>query len=493
VSRYVRESKAEVYDWLEALGVRWSGLVPRFDGNSVQRQHQANGRGLGLVSPIYAESLRWPNIRFVWNTKVTSLLIEAAEVRGVHGVNLRDGLTNEFRARSVVLATGGFESNLELVRQYWPATLPNLVSGATILLGSGINSIGSGLEVAATSGAALTNLDHQLFYSSGLLDPSDSSGKRGLNSFNTNSIWVNAQGRRFVKEITAGASRPVPEVLQQRGASYWSIFDARGRAAFYISGSGWDDTNRVQERIFKNPNMVDWVKRANSIEDLARACGLLADVLAHTIRRWNEMVADGEDTDWHRFGRSDTNRPPPITTPPFFAVKYVPLSRKSMGGVAVDLSCRVLDRGARPIPNLYAVGELAGVGGINGRSALEGTMLGPGLFMGRIAARAIIAHLKSEGKLAPQNIASAPRNQPDAPKASDPKSLRAWREVLTSLIDKPRPGYRHFEKVHARVLEQSYDCARCHRETSPLTLNAEQLDRHGLIRACVICHGTVKD
>lgn len=123
--------------------------------------------------------------------------------------------------------------------------------------------------------------------------------------------------------------------------------------------------------------MSPWVKKADSIEGLAQATDLPAAVLEKSVRRWNEMLREGEDTKWQRFSRNDTNRPSPITNAPFYAIQYFPLSRKSMGGVAVDLSCRVLDRRGQPIPNLYAVGELAGVGGINGRAALEGTMLGP--------------------------------------------------------------------------------------------------------------------
>ena len=80
-----------------------------------------------------------------------------------------------------------------------------------------------------------------------------------------------------------------------------------------------------------------------------------------------------------------------------------------------------------------------------------------------------------------------------ATKASDPESLRAWREVLRQLVAEPRPGYLHFEKAHAVVLERNFDCARCHRESSPLALNADQLDRRELIQACVICHGSVKE
>ncbi len=496
VGLYARDSNRDVFEWLKDLGVGWSHLFPLTPGNSVQRQHVAKGRGIGLISPIYRECLRWTNIHFIWNTKVTSLLIENGEVRGVLGVGLRDGSTNDFRATSVVLATGGFESNLELVRQHWPTVLPGLEGGAKVLLGSGINSLGSGLEVATGGGAALTNLDHQLFYSTGLVDPRDPSGRRGLNSFNPESIWVNAQGRRFVREIVGSVpdfGGSVPAILGQPQATYWSIFDARGRAAFFVSGSGWDDTNNIQREIFANPRMSPWVKRADSIAGLAQATDLPAAALEKSIRRWNEMVHEGEDTEWQRFSRNDTNRPSPITNAPFYAIKYFPLSRKSMGGVAVDLSCRVLDRRGQPIPNLYAVGELAGVGGINGRAALEGTMLGPGLLMGRIAAREIVAHLKTEGRSPPAAIArEAPEPSP-VTKPTDPESLRAWRDVLRQMVVEPRPGYLHFEKAHTVVLERNLDCVQCHRESSPVALTADQVDRHALIQACVMCHGSGRE
>ena len=412
-----------------------------------------------------------------------------------------------FAATSVVLATGGFESNLELVRQHWPSVLPGLEGGAKILLGGGINSLGSGFDVATAGGAALTNLDHQLFYGTGLVDPRDPSGRRGLNSFNPGSIWVNAQGRRFVQEIVGrvpdfGGS--VAAVLRQPQAMYWSIFDARGRAKFFVSGSGWDDTNNVQREIFDNPKMARWVKRAGSIADLAEATRLPTDALEESVGSWNTMIKAGKDTEFKRFGWGETNQPQPqaIDTPPFYAIQYFPLSRKSMGGVAVDLSCRVLDRRGQPIPNLYAVGELAGVGGINGRAALEGTMLGPGLLMGRIAAREIVAQLKSGGKLpaakpasstGSAGVSSALPEKPPATQTTDPASLRAWREMLRPLVTEPRPGYLHFEKAHAVVLERNLDCAQCHRESSPFALNAEQLDRHALIQACAICHGSVKE
>lgn len=144
-----------------------------------------------------------------------------------------------------------------------------------------------------------------------------------------------------------------------------------------------------------------------------------------------------------------------------------------MGGVAVDLSCRVLDRRGQRIPNLHAVGELAGGGGINGRAALEGTMLGQGLLMGRIAAREAVAQLKSKWKspaakpassTGSTGVSSALPEKPPATQTTDPESLRARREVLRQLVTEPRPGYLHFEKAHAAVLERNLDCAQCHRE-----------------------------
>src|SRR6185295_9079177 len=159
------------------------------------------------------------------------------------------------------------------------------------------------------------------------------------------------------------------------------------RPQFFVSGSDWDDTNVVQREIFENPKLARWIKRSDSIEALAQAAGLPVSNLVGTVQRWNEMVAQGEDADFHRFDASTTPRPAKLDTPPFYAVQLFPLARTSLGGVAVDLSCRVLDKKSQPIPGLYAVGELTGVGGINGQAAVEGTMLGPSILMGRVAAR----------------------------------------------------------------------------------------------------------
>jgi predicted oxidoreductase len=487
---YAQNSRREVYDWLHDLGVRHWDLFPQIiAGNSVRRQHVAQGRGVDLVSPIYRECLRYPNLSFVWNTKVTGLMVQSGRVVGMRAVNQRSGQTNEFRADCVVLATGGFESNLELVRAYWPHYFPELFSGNRILLGSGINALGSGLELAGNAGGELTQLDHQLFYSTGLVNPREPAGGRGMHAFNPAAIWVNARGERFVRDGAPDPKTQMPAVLRQTPATYWAIFDAGSRAQFFVSGSDWDDTNVVEREIFANPKLAQWVKRAESIEALAQAAGLPGTLL-RTVRRWNEMIDQGEDTEFHRFGPANPERPLKVEKPPFYAVQFFPLARKSLGGVAVDLSCRVLDKKKQPIPGLYAVGELTGVGGINGKAALEGTMLGPSIWMGRVAARDIVGRLGRPLE-PPQRIAGEATSA--ASRATDPDTLRAWQEVLRQLISQPRAGYFHFEKAHSLVLARNYDCAQCHRESSPLSLSTDQLDRRALIQACPICHGGVKE
>jgi succinate dehydrogenase/fumarate reductase flavoprotein subunit len=82
------------------------------EGSSVPRIHLTDGRGLGLVRPIYLECLINPNITFRWNEAIKTFLSEHGTVRGVRGQNLRTGQEADYRAKAVILATRGFQSKL---------------------------------------------------------------------------------------------------------------------------------------------------------------------------------------------------------------------------------------------------------------------------------------------------------------------------------------------------------------------------------------------
>jgi succinate dehydrogenase/fumarate reductase flavoprotein subunit len=102
---YVEHSREEIYDWVTGLGVTFESLVTPA-GNSVPRTHRTKGRGIALVSPIYAECAKQPNIRFDWNVRADQLIVDGKRIVGVHATRIRTGEKVEYRGAAVVLATG---------------------------------------------------------------------------------------------------------------------------------------------------------------------------------------------------------------------------------------------------------------------------------------------------------------------------------------------------------------------------------------------------
>ncbi|HXV60966.1 MAG TPA: FAD-dependent oxidoreductase, partial [Vicinamibacteria bacterium] len=492
VSFYVRNSRELIYDWVSGMGVTFSGGVTAIPGNSVARFHNPDGRGLGLVSPIYRACLLNPNVRFLWNFKVDGLVLEEDRVVGIRGQDTRTREPAELRAPHVVLATGGFQSNLDMVREHWPEGLefPEL-----FLAGSGLNSVGSGHEVAQRAGAQLFHMDHQWNYATGLPDPRYPGKNRGLNASNGAAIWLNLEGKRFVNELESTKVR-FRALLEQKPARYWAIFDEKSKRQLFVSGSDWADFETIERHLLSNQELV---KKADTIVDLARAAGLPPDVTAESVRRYNQMVEEGADHDYHRFGKtatrgydltqgSDDGEPAPVTidTPPFYALPFYPLSRKSMGGVRIDLEAHVLDGEGRPIPGLYAVGELSGFGGINGKAGLEGTFLGPSIVTGRVVGRTILSELERQRSLVPTTEVEAPP-RPTADRDLDQTACVTCHD-LEEQIASPRWGYSHFEKVHRIVGERGAICSQCHAEMFPYDSDRHAIDRLSQVETCKSCH-----
>ena len=150
---------------------------------------------------------------------------------------------------------------------------------------------------------------------------------------------------------------------------------------YYVPGTSNRDAEKVQALLQASPH----IKQAPALGALGAQLGVPSTIFAETISQYNRAIDDGlaHDPACHRplKGRKK------IAVPPFYALHYVPLARKNFGGVKTNLRCQVLDKHYEPIPGLYAAGELTGMAGghINGKAGLEGTMLGPALFSGRVA------------------------------------------------------------------------------------------------------------
>ena len=468
---YVENSRTMIYDWATQLGVEFV-RAGQADGNSVPRFHFTRGRALHLVMPIFRTALALPSVSFLWNARAERLVITNGRVDGVVVRHLRTGTVETLRAKTTVLATGGFESDLKRVLANWTPRLPRPDS---LLIGSAISATGSGHDMATTAGAAMSRIDRHYIYIDGMVDPRDPLGTHALTAGNDSSIWVNAQGQRFTNE--RGFDKAIlADLVKQKPSTYWMIFDEETKGDFSVRGAAWVSNPSQTHPILDNPKAAS---KADTIEELAAKAGLPPDALAATVRRYNGMIEDLEDADFRRFEPGDL-RPPRIRTPPFYAVRMYPMTRKNMGGVSIDRQARVLNQQGQVVPGLYAAGELTGSVGINGSHGLDGLFLGPALLTGRLAGISLAATYGRTGESRP-----APRAQAAAPQGPLP-AMNA--NSLTPLLAKKREGYWHFEMAHGIVRERGYACTRCHSTDVPYALPATTQQRVAQIEICANCH-----
>lgn len=384
--RYLRNSVSEVYEGLAALGITWR-YVKVQDGNSVPRWHSPKGGGLAVMDVLEANARQHDAIAWRLGTRVTGLTTEGGRVVGV-ATDGPDGSV-EFRARAVVMASGGFANNAEMVHEH-----AGKARGAErILLGGGVGARGEGHRVLADVGAQFVNMDAVWMRAHGTPDFEDPSGKRGLMVRGLGGdVWLNQAGQRFHNEALRGGATGTPALFAQRPVTCWSIIDARIAATTAVADPRYrQGTTAIRERIQYFLDTSPYVAKGDTVEEVADKAGIDSSEAAKSIANHNRWLTAGLDHD------PDHGRPlarlEPLDQPPYYAIQFFPLARKNLGGVRTDLDCQVLDADDRPIPGLYAAGEVAGMAGgrINGKAALEGTMFGPSIFSGRVAGRSVVA------------------------------------------------------------------------------------------------------
>ncbi len=456
--RYAEHSAADVYDWLTGQGVEFKLVLPTPE-DSVPRFHFTAGTAVNAVVPLLRKVLYDTNIEFLWNTRAVALARSGGKINGVQTRNERTGAKQLYRAAAVVLATGGLQSNLGEVTANWRA---DETAPGRLLLGAGEFATGEGHRLAAWAGAELRDMDKQVTFYNGLPNPRDPDGLRGLAAQNPAAIYVNDAGHRFMNERADDKQLE----LTLRGMptpDYWLVFDSSGARRFSVRDAPWLTRDTLRTEVLDNPRVVH---KADSIGALARSAGLSEHGLKTTLETWNRMVEVGEDFQFGRFGPRDPDRfAGAVTQPPYYAVRLYPMTRKNMGGPAVNLKTQVLNARGEPVPGLYAAGELTGVAGINGSYGGAGTFLGPSVYMGRIAGRAAAqASPPAEFYTAMPRAAADPAPSPGA------------------------PGYWHFDKAHSLVAERGYQCTMCHSDTNPMTAAAPRAVLLARLDTCVYCH-----
>ena len=476
VRYYAENSREMIYDWVNELGVEFVRVQGGYE-NSVPRFHFTPRGALDVVLALYRTALELPSVSFEWNQKVDRLLVEEGTVTGVVVRNTRTGEERTLRAQHVVLATGGFEGNLERVLETWRTDLPK---PDRLVIGASIHADGNGLDLATGAGAGLSWINRHYIYTNGMLDPRDPDRRLAITGGNDNALWLNTQAQRFTNEI--GFDKQIlADLLDQDPTHYFAIFDENSRDELSMRGREWIKNHANGHPVLDNP---DAAHKAESLEELAAMTGLPADALIASVERFNSLIDIGKDDDFGRFSSAE-EAPPRIEQPPFYAIQFFPMPRKSMGGVAVDMQARALNAAGEVVPGLYAVGELTGSVGINGTHGMDGMFLGPSLVTGRVAGRTIAdAHAASSTELA---IAARPAEQPLPDASSWGPSLNA--EDLEGLLATEREGYWHFQVSHELVLEWQYECTLCHSSQVPFyPLNNTQ-SKQAQSQVCGNCHG----
>ncbi len=377
---YIEHSLHDLYHWAEGLGVNWVD-VKSHEGNSVARWTKTERNGIGLMTQLI-EGYRSKGGEIAADTEITKLTIEDGRVTGLEGRNVATGQPVEVHSKTVVMTTGGFNSNLDMVMEHAPQ-----LRNDKVLVGSGPGSTGSGHKLIREAGGYLTHMDHNWFYAYATPDYLDPAQVRGLAFRQVPSyIWVNQQGRRFHNEEISGGNSASPALMGQTPRHAWAIMDAAMTATMEIADPYYRDGDKVarakvNELLEKSP----YVRKDDTLTELAKKMDVDVPAFLSTVERYNQAFVQGLKIE-PEFGKS-LKSSKAFDTAPYYAMQIFLMARKNFGGVKTDLQCRVLDKHFEPIKGLYAAGELAGMAGghINGRAGLEGTMLGPSIFSGRVA------------------------------------------------------------------------------------------------------------
>ena len=297
-------------------------------------------------------------------TRGTDLIMDGSTVAGVKGTNSTGGPTI-VSARAVVLATGGFLSNTEMIKEFIPQytnTWENW-SGSTRYQGDGFTmawAVG-----AAVGDFCVQSHNDQVPEALHALNIQTHSPSPYSNAAYYPALWVNASGRRFVNEDIATA-----QGAEAHGAStmhegvYYTILDQAQVTKLETEGSSIGGSmSQKNTPITGLQAQIDLVVeagyayKADTIEELAALLNVDSDVLSATVSRYNEMVAAGEDSD---SGKDAAYLDCSIEVGPFYAFINVPRVLAAYGGLDINENMAVLDAQGNPISGLFAAGLDAG-------------------------------------------------------------------------------------------------------------------------------------
>ena len=353
-------NSADAIDWLDEHGITLHN-VSSFGGASVKRIHRpvnAEGKTVSVGSymiPLLQENCEKAGVKMMLDTTATEILTDAnGAAVGVKATGA-SGETVTVNAKAVVLATGGFGANLDMVVKYKPELKGFMTTNAPGIQGQGI-------EMAQAIGAATVDMDQIQIHPTVEANTAAliTEGLRG-----DGAILINEEGQRFIDEVGTRDVVSAAEIAQT-GSYSWLVVD-----------QAMADASSVIQGYIKKGYTVT----GTTYEELGKAMGVDAAAFAETMEKWNGYVEAKNDPD---FGR--TSFANPLNTAPYYAVKVTAGVHHTMGGLKINANTEVLNEKGEVIPGLFAAGEVTG--GVHGANRLGGNAVADFTVFGRIAGAA---------------------------------------------------------------------------------------------------------
>ena len=353
-------NSADAIDWLDEHGITLHN-VSSFGGASVKRIHRpvnAEGKTVSVGSymiPLLQENCEKAGVKMMLDTTATEILTDAnGAAVGVKATGA-SGETVTVNAKAVVLATGGFGANLDMVVKYKPELKGFMTTNAPGIQGQGI-------EMAQAIGAATVDMDQIQIHPTVEANTAAliTEGLRG-----DGAVLINEEGKRFIDEVGTRDVVSAAEIAQT-GSYSWLVVD-----------QAMVDASSVIQGYIKKGYTVT----GETYEELGEAMGVDAAAFAETMEKWNGYVEAKNDPD---FGR--TSFANPLNTAPYYAVKVTAGVHHTMGGLKINANTEVLNEKGEVIPGLFAAGEVTG--GVHGANRLGGNAVADFTVFGRIAGAA---------------------------------------------------------------------------------------------------------
>ena len=362
------ENSAAAIEWLASIGAEVKN-VGAFGGASVKRIHRpvnADGKVTAVgayIVPILEKNLQDRNVQFLFDTTANEIIMKDGKAVGIKATG-KDGNKVTINAKSVVIATGGFGANSEMVEKYKPELKGFATTNAE-------GAQGQGIDMATAVGAATVDMDQIQIHPTVHIEEDGNAhliteGLRG-----DGAILVNAEGKRFYDEVST-RDKVSAAIIAQPEKSAWLVVD--------------------QSMVDKSAVIAGYIKSGYTVtgatyEELAKAMGVDEATFVSTMNTWNQAVEAKSDAEFNR-----TSFANPLTAAPYYAIKITPAVHHTMGGIVINPKAEVLNEKGEVISGLFAAGEVTG--GVHGANRLGGNAVADFVVFGRISGQSAADNAK---------------------------------------------------------------------------------------------------